>query len=68
VKYTEVKDLGRDLHDGVICLKVFRDLLYNKRLLHPFMANHDPDCTLENISELCNYADEMDEVLTKTKN
>jgi len=24
------------------------------------MANHGLDCTLEHISELCNYADEMD--------
>jgi len=62
VKNTDLKDLGRYLHDGVIGFKVIRGLLpINKRLLHPFMANHDLDCTLENISELCSYADEMDE-------
>ena len=61
-KYTELLDLGKELHDEEIGLMIFKGLTpTNKRLLHPFMANHNLNCTLSNMSKLCKYADEMDE-------
>ena len=61
-KYTELIDLGKELHDEEIGLMIFKGLSpMNKRLLHPFMSTHNLNCTLTNMSKLCKYADEMDE-------
>ena len=61
-KYSELIDLGKELHDEEIGLMIFKGLSpMNKRLLHPFMSTHNLNCTLTNMSKLCKYADEMDE-------
>ena len=62
VGYTELRDLGKDIDDGAIGLQVYRGLApINKRLFHPFMGSNELSCTLQNISDLCNWADELDE-------
>ena len=61
-KYTEIRDLGKIIHDDDLGIKVYRGFTPpNKRLIQPFMANHNLSCTLQNISDMCKWADELDE-------
>ena len=61
-RVVELKDLGAVLNDYKLGMILFRGYTpHNKRLLVPFMQQNTLFATLDNLTKLANWMDEMDE-------